>query len=115
METTENVQQEELINSKVRLFGQRSKEFVRTTNKHISAIAVECEKALGTSFRTTDPIRNSVMESVERQAKVAKEATKLLCEQFIEECEECLQNLGVEKRDDIEEGVTEILKVAGLT
>ncbi|EYC07813.1 hypothetical protein Y032_0068g141 [Ancylostoma ceylanicum] len=115
METAENMQQEDHIDPKVRLFDQKNKEFVRTTNKHISAIVVECEKALGMSFRTTDPIRNSVMESVERQAKVAKAATKILSEQLVEECEECIQNLEVEKRDDIEEGVIEILKVAGLT
>lgn len=55
------------------------------------------------------------MGSVERQAKVAKEATKMLLEQFMEECEEYIKNVEADKGDVIEEGVIEILEVAGLT
>ncbi|KAL6734014.1 hypothetical protein Aduo_004601 [Ancylostoma duodenale] len=114
MNAIEDMQQEP-HDPKVRFFEQKRRELVKVASKNISAIVVECERALGVSFRTTDPIRNAVMESVERQAKVAKEATKVLLEQFMWECEEHIQNMGVDERDDIEEGVIEILKVAGLT
>ncbi|KAL6723339.1 hypothetical protein Aduo_018354 [Ancylostoma duodenale] len=114
MDAIEDMQQEP-HDPKVRFFEQKRRELVKVASKNISAIVVECERALGVSFRTTDPIRNAVMESVERQAKVAKEATKVLLEQFMWECEEHIQNMGVDERDDIEEGVIEILKVAGLT
>ncbi|EYC17400.1 hypothetical protein Y032_0030g2025 [Ancylostoma ceylanicum] len=124
LQTSENFQVNEgensskqlkTMNPKVGFIEKKSKELVKVVNKNISAIVVECEKALGLSLRTTDPIRNAVMESVERHAKVAKEATKVLLEQFVWECEEHTRNMRGDERDDIEEGVIEILRVAGLT
>ncbi|KIH58684.1 zinc knuckle, partial [Ancylostoma duodenale] len=87
----------------------------KVANKSITTVVAECDKALSRSFRTTDPIRNEVMESVERQAKVAKETTKISLEQFIGEWEEIVQSILIGKRSDIEDGVIEILQVANLT
>ncbi|RCN50282.1 zinc knuckle [Ancylostoma caninum] len=100
---------------KVRVLRKKSKDVVKVTNKSITAMVVECDKVLSRSFRTTDPIRNEVMESVERQAKVAKETTKISLEQFTRDWEEMVQNIPIGERGDIENGVIEILKVANLT
>ncbi|KAL6726510.1 hypothetical protein Aduo_008477 [Ancylostoma duodenale] len=100
---------------KVRLLMNKCKEIVKVANKSITTVVAECDKALSRSFRTTDPIRNEVMESVERQAKVAKETTKISLEQFIGEWEEIVQSILIGKRSDIEDGVIEILQVANLT
>ncbi|KAL6743705.1 hypothetical protein Aduo_016717 [Ancylostoma duodenale] len=68
-------QQRTTMDPKVGFVERKFKDVVRLINKHISAIVVECGNEFARSFRTTETIRNSIMECVERQAKVAKETT----------------------------------------
>ncbi|KAL6738187.1 hypothetical protein Aduo_011760 [Ancylostoma duodenale] len=94
---------------KVSTMPDKAKEcLIQCVHKALTTIGIECEKVLSKAFRTTNPIRNEIMEVVTRQIKVSNEMILNACDQIGEGGQDPVES-------GIEEGVIEILKVANLT
>lgn len=69
MQTTE----EGLVAASERNLSNEIERICKQIQKSITLMVVGCDRVLGASIRTTDPIGKSVMEAVQQQARVAKE------------------------------------------
>ncbi|VDO97756.1 unnamed protein product [Heligmosomoides polygyrus] len=69
---------------------------------------------LGASLRTTDPIRNSVIEAVEQQARVAKETLKNALDEVSKMVSAASPSPVEVGPKDIQSGVLDILRIANL-
>ncbi|WKY06146.1 hypothetical protein Q1695_006389 [Nippostrongylus brasiliensis] len=77
---------------------------IRSAQRLMSEITVECERVLGRVMRTSNPLRDEVWEAVHRQVQLASEGIKEIIE----------QGAGIEQQPNEFSEVCEILGIAGL-
>lgn len=87
---------------------------IKNIHKGLVLVAVECEKILSQSLRTTDPLRNRVMEALKHQVRLTEETVKSEIEEFVAQTSENNDSL-VDCTNVVEVGVLEILRSANLT
>ncbi|EPB69138.1 zinc knuckle [Ancylostoma ceylanicum] len=84
---------------------------METESQTDARIGIECESVLSRKFRSNDPVRNEVSDTVRNQAMLACESVKNIFEQIVME----KQKVSTERGNEVETGVFEILKIAHLT
>ncbi|KAL6743599.1 hypothetical protein Aduo_016619 [Ancylostoma duodenale] len=85
---------------------------IKLAQRYECGIGIECESVLSKSFRASDPIRDEVVEVVRKQTQLAWESIKNVFEQARVEVVQATGTVGPQL---VEEGVFQILRVAGLT